>query len=164
MFIRLLFTNETQNKLMLRQRIKLEKKHRKIKQFWVWLQLERFSGKSDHRLWFIKLTYWKCTFLYSRWLFQSKEEMFKNAFIPSTTPGKRSTCTPSVYFRKSIWPVSADQLTCINKHAADCVTKFNVSLYFYFNFGCKSEDVICCGNEYGQYRHWYHMKKGSFVT
>ena len=40
-------------------------------------------------------------------------------------------------------------MACINKHAADRVTKFNVSLYFYFNFGCKSENVICCGNEYG---------------
>ena len=30
-------------------------------------------------------------------------------------------------------------------HAADRVTKFNVSLYFYFNFGCKSVNVICCG-------------------
>ena len=64
------------------------------------------------------------------------------------TPGKRSTCTPSVYSRKSIWPVSAEQLTCINKHVADRVTKFNVSLYFYFNFGCKSENAICCGNKY----------------
>ena len=34
---------------------------------------------------------------------------------PYFTPGKRWTCTPSVYYRKSIWPVSADQLTCINK-------------------------------------------------
>ena len=58
-------------------------------------------------------------------------------------------CTPSVYYRKSIWPVLADQLTCINKHVAGTVTKFNASLYFYFNFGCKSENVICCGNEYG---------------
>ena len=40
-------------------------------------------------------------------------------------------------------------LTCINKHAADRLTKFIVSLYFYFNFGCKLENVICCGNEYG---------------
>ena len=30
----------------------------------------------------------------------------------------------------------------INKHAVDRVTKFNVSLCFYFNFGCKSENVI----------------------
>ena len=74
-------------------------------------------------------------------------------------PGKRSTCTPSVYYRKSIWPVSADQLMCINNCLADRVTKFHVSLYFYFYFGCKSENVICCGNEYWQYRHWYRMKK-----
>ena len=46
------------------------------------------------------------------------------------TPGKRSTCTPSVYYRNSIWPVSADQLTFINKHAAERISKFNVSLYF----------------------------------
>ena len=64
------------------------------------------------------------------------------------TPEKQSTCTPSVYYRKSIWPDSANQLACTNKHAADRVTKFNVSLYFYFNFGSKSENVIFCGNEY----------------
>ena len=64
------------------------------------------------------------------------------------TPGKGSTCTPSVYYIKSIWPVSAVQLTCINKHAADRVTKFDVSLYLYFNFGSNSENVICYGNEY----------------
>ena len=38
------------------------------------------------------------------------------------TSEKRSACKPSVYYRKSIWPDSADQLTCINKHAADRVT------------------------------------------
>ena len=44
------------------------------------------------------------------WIFVVKQVPVCN-FIP----GKCSTCTPSVYFRKSIWPVSADQLTCINK-------------------------------------------------
>ena len=46
---------------------------------------------------------------------------------------KRSTCTSSVYCRKSIWPVSAGQLTCINKQATGRVTKFNVSLYFFIS-------------------------------
>ena len=47
-------------------------------------------------------------------------------------------------------PVSVDQLTCIINHAPGTVTKFNViGLYFYFSFCCKSENVICCGNEYG---------------
>ena len=61
---------------------------------------------------------------------------------PPDTPGKRSTCTPSVYYTESIWPVAADQLTCINKHAADRGTRFNVSVYFYFHFCCKSENSI----------------------
>ena len=47
--------------------------------------------------------------------------------------GKRSTCTSSVYCRKSIWPVSVGQLTCINKQATGRVTKFNVSLYFFIS-------------------------------
>ena len=65
------------------------------------------------------------------------------------TLGKRSTCTLSACYRNSILPVLPDQLTRINKHTADRVTQFNVSLYFHFNFGGKSATVICCGNEYG---------------
>ena len=72
---------------------------------------------------------------------RGRDMSFKPGHV--NTPGKRSTCTPSVYYRKSICPVSADQLTCINKHAAGRVTKFNMSLYFCFNFGCKSENIIC---------------------
>ena len=38
------------------------------------------------------------------------------------TPGKRSTCTPSVYYRKSIWLVTIYHLTCVNKHVAGKVS------------------------------------------
>ena len=50
------------------------------------------------------------------------------------TPGKRSTCTPSVYYRKSIWLVTVYHLTSVNKHVAEKVSMFNVSLLFYFTY------------------------------
>ena len=43
------------------------------------------------------------------------------AFFSGTvsTPGKRSTCMPSVYYRKSTWLVTVYHLTCVNKHLAE---------------------------------------------
>ena len=41
-------------------------------------------------------------------------------------------------FDLSRW-TSSPVFTCINKHPADMVTTFNVSLHFYFSFGCKSQ-------------------------
>ena len=64
------------------------------------------------------------------------------------TPGKRSTCTPLVYYRKSIWLVTVCHLTCVTKHVAKRVSMFNVSLLFCFNYCWKSKKVICCGNKY----------------
>ena len=31
------------------------------------------------------------------------------------TSGKRSTCTPPAYYRRTSWPVPVDYLTCVNK-------------------------------------------------
>ena len=49
------------------------------------------------------------------------------------TPGKRSTCTPSVYCKKSIWLVTVYHLTCINKHVVESVSMFSVSLLYLFH-------------------------------
>ena len=50
------------------------------------------------------------------------------------TPGKRSTWTPLVYYWKSIWHVTVYHLTCVNKHVAERVSMFNLSLLFCFTY------------------------------
>ena len=55
-------------------------------------------------------------------------------FVLSRVGRKRSTCTQSVYYRKSIWLVTVYHLTCVNKQVAERVSMFNVSLLFFISF------------------------------
>ena len=81
---------------------------------------------------------------------------FSHILYDRTTPGKRSTCTPSVYYRKSIWLVTVYHLTCLNKHVAEMVGML-MWVYFFISLIVENRNSKN-GNEYWYYRRSFHEK------